>query len=66
MDGPKKCRECLSEETRRKTDAIIARSCKEFSDERFEKRLKHVDDGVGKVFAGVEDLVEYAFELVHD
>ena len=55
-----------SQQTCGKTDAVVACSCKEFPDERFEERLENVEDSIGQVFASIEDPVEYALELVDD
>lgn len=55
-----------SQETCREIDTVIARSRKIFSYERQKKRLKYVQDSIGQVFAGVEDTIEYTFDLVDD
>jgi hypothetical protein len=55
-----------SQETCRKIDTVIARSRKIFSYERQKKRLEYVQDSIGQVFAGVEDTIEYTFDLVDD
>ena len=53
-----------SQKTCGETDAVIARSGEIFPYERHEERLQYVKDCIGQVFAGVEDTVDYTFDLV--